>query len=68
VYTAAERVFDENIPVGERILTYDICWAGCEVKDGVEDVGEVPVQSYGYAAAPIELQNELQGIYNYMIT
>lgn len=60
VYTPAERVFDKNIPIMERILTFDICWSGCDLDNNND--GQVPDQPYSYHSAPIELHEILKNL------
>ncbi|KAJ3302525.1 hypothetical protein HDV03_004892 [Kappamyces sp. JEL0829] len=59
VFTPAERVFSETLGEREKILSFDICWDGCDLDKN--DSGEVPEQPYSYAPAPLELQPYLQG-------
>lgn len=60
VYTAAERVFAPNLKEREKILTFDICWDGCDLN--ANTTGEFPAQPYWYEAAPIEFQDYLQDL------
>jgi hypothetical protein len=58
VYKAAERVFDEKLPVEKRLLAFEGYWDGYDLNTKKDVNGDMFVQ---YRLAPEEFQSVLQG-------
>ena len=66
VYKAAERVFDQRLPVEQRLLAFDKYWEGCDLEgEGKKKKEEEGAHSFmRYEVAPDEFQDVLQGKIN----
>lgn len=64
VYKAAERVFDQRLPVEQRLLAFDKYWEGCDLEgEGKKKKEEEGAHSFmRYEVAPDEFQDVLQDV------